>query len=63
MPATTIADTSVSLQVPDERQGGVPDVGGDVHGQGPARRQAALQGLPDQTRQRALQQVMMLDTW
>ena len=50
-------------EVPDERQGGVPDVGTDVHGAGPAGRQAPIQGLPDQTRQRSLQQVMMLDTF
>ena len=37
-------------EVPDERQGGVPHVPADVLSQGPARRQAPLQGLPDQTR-------------
>ena len=37
-------------EVPDERQGGVPHVPADVLRQGPARRQAPLQGLPDQTR-------------
>ena len=38
-------------EVPDEREGGLPDVASNVLQPGAPRRQAALQRLPDQARQ------------
>ena len=35
-------------EVPHEREGGLPDVGGDVHEQGSPGWEAALSRLPDQ---------------
>ena len=39
-------------EIPHEREGGLPDVPHHVLHEGPPRRQAALQGLPDPPRQR-----------
>ena len=44
-----MCSTRFLWQVLDEREGPVPDVGGDVLGAGPVGRQTPLQGLQDQT--------------